>query len=583
MFNSDEQIVDTTEVVSGEGIRPLLFDDDTERTEFTYTQDKGFSVRGTDEYIASVYTGKLVENLPTDENNVPSGGDENYVTRTATLQNLVPAMPWQTVDESAALDYDYNDNFDDVYYTLDSKTKVVMNGGTGVGQNLVIPVKPSTAYTFKCRVEIGDGGAGTDTYTTNLYSSSPDNDLIAQDTTTFPGGTGLSRITTLSFTTPSYCNAIIIDLTNTTGNEPASYSGVVLTEDAAGTPTTYLAAYLEGTPNFFAVGLNTAAGNYLQEWSGGVFVATADNEPGLVVNVGASDSSLPYIETSAWDNLIATFTWTNDPVEQKQQMEVLITTLEEELAKYLDMMKIIVQVNKPTKPILLDWIAAYRKAGGEGDLPEDASYRWSDSSQATKEYTSDFIIFPGKNGDAPLSENGRHLTGATTRLFLPIVETDIDLATITVSDTLVNGGKAEMKEMWMRRNYTSSTTTQADPAYSQTYYSGAAGDGDSGFIEQAWQLTYHTSLVGGGSDIFRYIPHTMKYHIGNLNAGSVRFTVGLEGEGRAFPAGTTFSKQRHYCHYESRIYQNIQNQDTTVEYWPRAEPVPLSLVEIYHV
>lgn len=118
---------------------------------------------------------------------------------------------------------------------------------------------------------------------------------------------------------------------------------------------------------------------------------------------------------------ITALEWPTDCELQPSVMASLLSEMEILFDSWVDQLQPIIQVNSPTEPIVAEWVAAWQQQGGEGDIPSNGSFRWSDTSQSEKEYTREYVILDS-GGVNPTGTGGEAMPGTVTRIKAAIVE-----------------------------------------------------------------------------------------------------------------------------------------------------------------
>ena len=325
-------------------------------------------------------------------------------------ENLVAGAPW---------------NITDTFGLNPDRASSVFAGQVRREGELVksdlISVTAGSDYTFRARVRIPSTGGAT-TYTISVNNEN-DGSVIAFRTQAL-----VDQVPDYFFeeeftvSVPSDTSTVYFKVDVTVAVPSLYVDGVMLTKDADGTPLKYHYSTGVGAPASVALLLASTEADTMYEWDSGDWVGITFNSLITTVWVGDTTSELPIVPPDPISDLLAGLSWPIDVCDQPSVMESLLSTIQSESDLLLQSLRPIIQVNKPTKPVFADWISAYKKSGGVGSIPDNGSYRWSDSGQSDKEYTSEFVVLQLESGDTqPISENGTALFGSTS--FIPFNKT----------------------------------------------------------------------------------------------------------------------------------------------------------------
>ena len=360
---------------------------------------------------------------------LPDGADPQVQSNTIAPENLVAGSPWNITDT-----FELNpDKGSDVF------TGDVRRDGE-ISKSDVIGVDAGADYTFRARVRIPSTGAAT-TYVISVINENDDSVLATRSQALVDQGPDYFFEEELSVSVPSDCSTIYFTVTVTVAVPSLYVDGVMLTKDTDGTPVKYHYSTRVSAPASVAMKTAATESDPMDAWVAGAWSDITFNSLVTTVLVEDAISELPTGPVFPVNDLLASVSWPGDPCAQSPVMATIISTLQTAGDLLLSNLRPIIQVNKPTQPVLSDLISAYKKAGGVGDIPVDGSFRWSDSSQSDKEYTSEFVILTLEGGNTfPLPENGTDLLGSTTRLPFNFINVAKDvLSDISVPTSYTDG------------------------------------------------------------------------------------------------------------------------------------------------
>ena len=379
---------------------------------------------------------------------LPNGADPQVQSSAITPENLVAGSPW---DITATFELN-PDKGSDVF------AGDVRRDGE-VSKSDVIAVVAGDDYTFRARVRIPSTGGAT-TYTISVKNENDESILVTRSQALVDQVPDYFFEEELSVTVPADSSTIYFTVTVTVAVPSLYVDGVMLTKDSDGTPVKYHYSTRVAAP--VSVAMKTAASEVdpMDAWVAGAWSDITFNSLVTTVWAGESVSELPTGEEFPVNDLLASVSWPNDPCDQPAVMADIISILQTAGDSLAASMRPIIQVNKPTKPMLSDWISAYKKAGGVGSIPNNGSFRWSDSSQSDKEYTSESIILTLEEGvTAPVPENGTALLGSITRIpfnFVNVAKDVLDEISAPISYTdgwqlyidLLRGGELDARMLY---------------------------------------------------------------------------------------------------------------------------------------
>jgi hypothetical protein len=296
------------------------------------------------------------------------------------------------------------------------KSPQVLNSFAGL-----VDVEPNTGYTFNCNVRIPQipGIAGnTVTYTISVQDMM-DNSIISTRTQGLVDqAADYFFEERLTFTTPVNCSNVRVYI-NIDQSAAAGATTVMLVDGSnlVKTSAGNINRYQHSTRHMRAGTLlrtNDNSTDDTKKWDTGAWVEDTSRTP--LINIIYIDDGAPQepaTESEFFDSLFGQ-TWPEENCEQVVVMEDIISDIKTSSALWVSLMRPIIQVNKSSEPNLADWLSSWRGQGGSGDLPDNGSFRWSDSSQSLKEYTREYLLIG--DSEVPIGENGIALHGSRTMI-----------------------------------------------------------------------------------------------------------------------------------------------------------------------
>lgn len=348
---------------------------------------------------------------------LPAGADPQIQAYGTEGENLLTGYPHVLGSTTFSESFEYNPAYGSTAFAGGSRVFVTSASALFLENS---PVVNGQNYTFRMRCTVPPPGA-TSTLTVSVKNQNDQSVLNSVAHSVLNIGTDQLFTTTLSFTVPSDCSTVYFTVVSTLSGMDFYADGLMLTRDSEGTPARYYCSPHIGCPASVALETDSAGADQMYDWTSSAWASSTDNSFITSIEVGSTASELPYEPSSAFDDFINTMSWPLNFCDQPPVMADVLEWVETLSNSWKDAMRPVIQVNLDAKPTQIDWLSAYRKAGGEGDLPVNGSYRWSDSSQTEKEYTAEFIMI---KGDVPIQENGGAWLGSTTRVEYNVVNTD---------------------------------------------------------------------------------------------------------------------------------------------------------------
>ncbi len=379
---------------------------------------------------------------------LPALADPQVQSAATDPENLVAGAPWNITDT-----FELNPD----RASSDFAGEVRRDGELAESDH--IGVSAGDDYTFRARVRIPSTGGAT-TYTISVHNENDDSVIAFRSQALVDQVPDYFFEEEFTVSVPVDTSTVYWKVVVTVAVPSLYVDGVMLTRDSDGTPSNYYYSTRVGAPAAVALATAQSELDTMYSWAAGAWVGITLNSLITTVTVEATESSLPTGPVSPFAPLHAGLSWPTDLCDQPPVMKTIIDTIQTSSDLWLPTLRPIIQVNKPTKPVLSDWISAYRKSGGAGDIPINGSFRWLDSSQATREYTAESVILGLEVGNTqPIVENGTALLGSTTRIpfnFVNVAKDVLDSGMSPVSYTdgwqlfidVLRGGFMDARLLW---------------------------------------------------------------------------------------------------------------------------------------
>lgn len=391
-------------------------------------------------------------------------------------ENIIPGMPW---DVSATFELN-PDRADSVFAGQARINHTDLLAATPLVLPAEVGVVAGNTYSFLARVRIPQTGIAA-TYTIRAVSANDGAVIAFRSQAIVDQAPDYFFEEDLTVVIPADVSAIRCEIV-TTATLPTVYvDGVILTLDSEGSPGRYYFSQHVSSPVSVAIKTASTEADPVDSWVAGSWTDISQNSVLTSIEVSDVVSSLPSSPLSLAADLENSVIWPVDFSDQPPVMADLINRLQAIGNQWISDMRPIIQINKPAAPVLADWISAYRKAGGLGDLPINGSFRWSDSSQSDHEWTAEYTLLPLSEvlaQDKPIQENGIALLGSTTRVpfsFAYVEKVPVGVPTypeeftgVQIDFDLLRAGQSELNmmcSMGARESSRTSSLSSSDVAH----------------------------------------------------------------------------------------------------------------------